>query len=835
MAVVAWGSVAHGDTPRTILHPQYLVTPRVRAHHASRAIDAGSAAATLGARGPADPRADAAVTGATRRMGGADGRQRQVSRDGSVVASRAFPPEGVVTVDDRPEDLAAAGSRPALVPVWLENLAAFGWRIIAIVGLAVVIVWIALVLISVTASLVLSAVLAAAAAPLVIRLRERGWPRVRAALAAWAAIGLVILGGLAFAVIAFVPAIADVLRGLQAGLDALKSGSAGVTLSPEAASTLDQVASVVTALVKDQLGDLAARVSLTATIAILSTFLTFFILLDADHGADWALQGVHSADREALRIRGRDAALRVGGFVRALAATAAVRAAAMLAIMLVLGTPFAAPLAAALLVGGMIPYLGALVAYLLVILVAFGGQGLVPALLVLAAAVVIEIAITAGRSRFESPGSALRVHPAIALLALPIGAVAAGVIGMIVAVPVAGFLQQVTGSALAAFQPRLPAIAATGPVVPGWLDRLAQWSWRLLVGIGILGLAVVLTIQLSGPVLAVVLAAVLAATLAPAASALHRRGMGHTPAALVATVGLIAGISVVLVLTVVSLVKDVSEIAAQAGAGASNVDGSANSALAWFPELISTITGGALDAVLAFAAMPAGLVFVGTLAAILTFFFLRDGVTAWRWATGMLAGWRRTEVDAAGTRAAGVLGGYMIATGVISAFGAATQFVIMMILGLPLALPLAVLSFFGGFIPYIGSFITTGIALLVTIAVGSPTDIAVMVVFTLVFNIVQGNFVAPLVYGRAVSIHPAVVLVAIPAGSTIAGVFGMFIVVPLIGVFVATWRTVLFVLGDQPGDGVQATADAAAPSLPAGAETVPDEAGASLPTPEPAA
>jgi predicted PurR-regulated permease PerM len=72
----------------------------------------------------------------------------------------------------------------------------------------------------------------------------------------------------------------------------------------------------------------------------------------------------------------------------------------------------------------------------------------------------------------------------------------------------------------------------------------------------------------------------------------------------------------------------------------------------------------------------------------------------------------------------------------------------MTILGLPLAWPLAVLSFFGGFIPYIGSALTTGLAFLVTVAVGSSQDIVVMLIFTLVFNIVTGNIVAPLVYGR---------------------------------------------------------------------------------------
>jgi len=138
-----------------------------------------------------------------------------------------------------------------------------------------------------------------------------------------------------------------------------------------------------------------------------------------------------------------------------------------------------------------------------------------------------------------------------------------------------------------------------------------------------------------------------------------------------------------------------------------------------------------------------------------------------------------------------VLGGYMIATGVISLFGAGTTWLLMIILGLPLALPIAVLSFFLGFIPYIGSFIATALAFLVTVAVGTTTDIAVMAIFTIVFNIAQGNFVAPLVYGRAVSLHPAVVLLAIPAGNAVAGVMGMFLVVPFLGVIAVSWRTVL--------------------------------------------
>ena len=136
----------------------------------------------------------------------------------------------------------------------------------------------------------------------------------------------------------------------------------------------------------------------------------------------------------------------------------------------------------------------------------------------------------------------------------------------------------------------------------------------------------------------------------------------------------------------------------------------------------------------------------------------------------------------------------MFGTAVISFVGAASQLLIMVVLGIPLALPVFVLSFFLCFIPYIGGFISTGIAFLLTVAFGSPADILIMGIWTIVFNLVTGNIVAPLVYGRTVHIHPAIVLVAIPAGAAVAGMLGMFIVVPVLGVVAATWRTVLTVM-----------------------------------------
>jgi predicted PurR-regulated permease PerM len=199
------------------------------------------------------------------------------------------------------------------------------------------------------------------------------------------------------------------------------------------------------------------------------------------------------------------------------------------------------------------------------------------------------------------------------------------------------------------------------------------------------------------------------------------------------------------------------------------------------------------------------------LGVLLAFFLLRDGPALWRRVVARVVPSARHQVGDAGARAVEVLGGYIIGTAAISFVGAGSQFIIMVLLGLPLALPVFVLSFFLCFIPYIGSFVSTGIAFLIAVSAGSAADVVIMAVWTIVFNIVQGNIVSPLVYGRTVHLHPAIVLVAIPAGAAVAGVLGMFLVVPVLGVIAATWRLLVGAFEDgEPQTRLEASGTVAA-------------------------
>jgi predicted PurR-regulated permease PerM len=248
-----------------------------------------------------------------------------------------------------------------------------------------------------------------------------------------------------------------------------------------------------------------------------------------------------------------------------------------------------------------------------------------------------------------------------------------------------------------------------------------------------------------------------------------------------------------VILAPISLIDHGAAIASTTTTGAQDASDAVGGAVGPLVSVAESAGQGIASGIASFVAGIASLGVILLLSGLLCFYFLLDGQRFWGNVRGRLHGDRREEIGGAAGRAVTVLSGYMVGTGGVSLFGAVSQYLIMVLLGLPLALPLAVLAFLLGFIPYIGSFISTGLAFLVAIAVGTPEDIAIMAIYTIVMNIVQGNFVAPIVYSRAVNLHPAVVLMAIPAGSEVAGILGMFLAVPFLGVIAATWRTVLSV------------------------------------------
>jgi len=697
-------------------------------------------------------------------------------------------------VDATPLD-PEAGSHDALAPDWLRWLGAIGWRILVTLALGAFLVAIGVALSTTTVSVIVSILVAAACSPYIQHMRARGWSRSKAAaVGTLGAVG-VIVGALVLIALAVVPYLVQIGQAVNDAIAHLQTVLTNSALPPDLAGVVAEIATGLQTWLSNETSAIASALATLGTIGMLSLFTLYFLLQDGDKAWVWLLRPASEWRRATLEDAGHDTLLQVGGYLRGSSVNAAVDAMTDFVFLLVLGVPLAGPLAVLVFFAGFVPYVGNFLATLTLVLLAFASGGPVVVIVLLGLIGVTNVI----KHRRLSPlifGKTVNLHPAVILIALPTGLALGGMVGLFLAVPVAAFLPAVWGAAASVLNEGPEQVSDGRPgaqAVPTWLDRLAQWSWRLLIVLGLAWLAIEAAAAVPLVVGPMTVAIILAATLLPAVGSLTRRGWTRGRASIVVAVTAWAVVVVFTVLSVIVLAKQGTAIVTTSTKGSSVLAG-----VDW-PSAIASGFGGGILATIQGVLTGLTALFVGlVLSAVLSFFVLRDGSRGWAALTRSLPGWRHDIVDRAGTRAVEILGGYMISTGVLSAFGAGTQFVIMVILGLPLAAPVAVLSFFLGFIPYIGSFLATGVALLITIAVGSTTDIVIMLVWTVVFNIVQGSIIAPLVYGKAVSLHPAIVLLAIPAGGQLAGVVGMFLAVPVLGLIAASWRSVLQVLGDRP-------------------------------------
>ncbi len=97
---------------------------------------------------------------------------------------------------------------PAIIPDWLVNLAALGWRVLVIAAFVVVLWLIATLLWTVTASIAIAIVIAAAFAPFALRLRARGRSRTAAAAIVWVAATAIIAGAMLLLALVLMPYLA---------------------------------------------------------------------------------------------------------------------------------------------------------------------------------------------------------------------------------------------------------------------------------------------------------------------------------------------------------------------------------------------------------------------------------------------------------------------------------------------------------------------------------------------------------------------------------------------------------------------------------------------------
>ena len=331
------------------------------------------------------------------------------------------------------------------------------------------------------------------------------------------------------------------------------------------------------------------------------------------------------------------------------------------------------------------------------------------------------------------------------------------------------------------------------------LDRAASFSWRYLVVIA----AFVVTVYAAGAIKVVVIPLLLgffvAAVLSPPVQWFKR--LGWSPLVAVwAGVGIVIPIVVGVVLLVVpSFVAGVGPLTDDFQAAADSfvgwletgpldlseteIDGYIQDAIDSFRANLGGLTSGILGG----AAVAVEVVTGAVLVLIISFFYMKDGDRAYQ---ALLRRARDPErVDAAVTAAWGTLGGYVRGLAIVGLVDAVFIAIGLLIVGTPLVLPLALLVFFGGFFPIVGAFLSGLLAVSVTFVNGGLVEALIVLGVVLAVQQVEGNVLHPIVFRRALSLHPLVILLAIAAGSVVFGIVGAFLAVPITAVVIAVHQS----------------------------------------------
>src|SRR5690606_28913691 len=339
--------------------------------------------------------------------------------------------------------------------------------------------------------------------------------------------------------------------------------------------------------------------------------------------------------------------------------------------------------------------------------------------------------------------------------------------------------------------------------VPRSLRIAAAWSWRLIVVATVTVALLWLINRYLILVAPLMIGLLLTGLLAPAQRFLQRLRVHRSLAALLVLIGGLAIVGGVLTLVVNQVIMGLDQMVQSAQQGIADIqdwvqgpplnmtdtdlDNLVQRVTQWVNENTQTLTDAGLSAVTGTVQFLTGFV----LALVATFFLLRDGRMIWNFLVGTLPSAARAPMAYAGEGAWRSLTGYVRATVLVAFIDAVGIGFGLWVLQVPLYLPLAALVFLGAFVPIVGAFVSGTVAVLVALVdapqpgllAGGGVVKALMVLgLILLVQQLEGNVLQPVIRGRAVKIHPLVVIIAVTFGILLAGIIGALVAVPVVAI-----------------------------------------------------
>lgn len=167
------------------------------------------------------------------------------------------------------------------------------------------------------------------------------------------------------------------------------------------------------------------------------------------------------------------------------------------------------------------------------------------------------------------------------------------------------------------------------------------------------------------------------------------------------------------------------------------------------------------------------------LALILTFFAVKDGPKLQEWAVRRTAEPRRARMLAVARATWTAIGGYLRGSALLGIVEAIVIGGAMALAGSGLVLPVMLLTFLAAFVPLVGAILAGAVAVLVTLATGGVVQALIVLGVAIVVQQLDNDLLAPLVFGKSLDLHPAVILLSIAAGTALFGFPGTVLAVPV--------------------------------------------------------
>ncbi len=344
------------------------------------------------------------------------------------------------------------------------------------------------------------------------------------------------------------------------------------------------------------------------------------------------------------------------------------------------------------------------------------------------------------------------------------------------------------------------------PYVAPSLKLAAAWSWRFLVVVAAVSIALWGLSKVSILVLPCLIALLLAALMAPVVSFLDRHKWPHALSVATTFLGFILVVLGLLAFTGQQIVVGFPALAHQVVLGVNKLnafiqnnpfgidstvitgylDEFNTKALDWLQKSQGKIASGALGAASSIGNFVTGLLI--TLFA--SFFFLFDGGRIFNWFVRLLPKPAQPKSVAAAVNGWNSLVQYVRVQVLVAAIDAVGIGIGALVLGIPLAFPLTVLVFLASFIPLVGAVLTGVIAVLVALVSKGLVSAIIMLIVVVAVQQLEGNVLQPFLMGKAVAVHPLAVVLAVTGGGVLFGIPGALFAVP----FVAMLNTVVLTL-----------------------------------------